>query len=732
TISAIIGGLPFGTGYQISIKGTTTDGRGVCMGSATFDVTSTATVSVPVNVTCNLQPQTGSIDVNGVVDACPRIDAVGASPASAAVNGTMALTTTVVDVDHGPSPLTYTWSATSGTIDTPTAATANFTCTQTGMVTITLAASDGDPACASQQSIDVLCTEPQPISPIKHVIVLIGENRSFDHAFGTYTPKSGQTISNLLSKGIVNADGTPGPNFALSAQSQAAAQTAFWISPDSKMPYATLPPPSTSGAPSAQRPTAPPFQNIAQASFETDIFPADINLVTTGATGLPARTVDTRVTNAANLPNGSFQLTGPTMPYDSYTGDIIHRFYQMWQQADCSAANVTPTNPSGCLNDLFPFVGISFSTSDNGVGSSMAFTNVQQGDMPFFTMLAQSYTLSDNMHQSFMGGTGADHSMAGFADAVSWTDGKTGAPATPPASLIANPNPKANTNNNYTLDGAFSNCSDPTQPGVGPILSYLASLPNHPDPRCAPNTYYYLNNTNPTFDPHGKVQSGNVVPPTTQRSIADSLNEKGISWRFYGGGFNSGNGYCQICNPFEYQQQVMGDPASVAAHMKDTTDMFTDIANGTLPSVSYAHPDGVMDGHPSSSKFDLYESYVKNILVKLQANPALAASTAVMVTVDEGGGYYDSGYIQPLDFFGDGTRIPLIIVSPYTTGGKVNHGYADHVSILKFIERNWQLQPITGRSRDNFPNPQTTADDPYAPINSPALTDLWDAFDFNQ
>ena len=147
----------------------------------------------------------------------------------------------------------------------------------------------------------------------------------------------------------------------------------------------------------------------------------------------------------------------------------------------------------------------------------------------------------------------------------------------------------------------------------------------------------------------------------------------------------------------------MGDPASVAAHMKDTTDMFTDIANGTLPSVSYAHPDGVMDGHPSSSKFDLYESYVKNILVKLQANPALAASTAVMVTVDEGGGYYDSGYIQPLDFFGDGTRIPLIIVSPYTTGGNVNHGYADHVSILKFIERNWQLHA------DHRPQPRQHA-----------------------
>ena len=70
-----------------SIKGTTTDGQGVCIGSATFDVTS-ARSSVPVHLTCNLQPSTGSVLVNGTLNACPRIDAVGASPAEAAVNGT--------------------------------------------------------------------------------------------------------------------------------------------------------------------------------------------------------------------------------------------------------------------------------------------------------------------------------------------------------------------------------------------------------------------------------------------------------------------------------------------------------------------------------------------------------------------------------------------------------------------------------------------------------------------
>jgi phospholipase C len=103
-----------------------------------------------------------------------------------------------------------------------------------------------------------------------------------------------------------------------------------------------------------------------------------------------------------------------------------------------------------------------------------------------------------------------------------------------------------------------------------------------------------------------------------------------------------------------------------------------------------------------------------------------------LVTVDEGGGYFDSGYIQPVDFFGDGPRIPLIVVSPFSRGGKVVHSYTDHVSILKFIERNWRLKPLTARSRDNLPNPATHGDNAYVPVNAPALGDLFDMFDFDR
>jgi len=105
-------------------------------------------------------------------------------------------------------------------------------------------------------------------------------------------------------------------------------------------------------------------------------------------------------------------------------------------------------------------------------------------------------------------------------------------------------------------------------------------------------------------------------------------------------------------------------------------------------------------------------------------------STAIFITMDEGGGYYDSGYVQPLDYFGDGTRIPLIVVSKYTNPGHISHDYADHVSILKFIERNWSLPTISGRSRDNLPNPTFTPSNPYVPTNSPAISDLFDLFTF--
>jgi phospholipase C len=140
-------------------------------------------------------------------------------------------------------------------------------------------------------------------------------------------------------------------------------------------------------------------------------------LLRTGATGA-ARTsgLDKRVANFAALPNTVFPLAGSTLPYDSYTGDMVHRLFHMWQQSDCNVSKATPDNPSGCLNDLYPFVGIA--RGDDSGANAMGFLNIQEGDAPILRRLADKYASSDNFHQSIMGGTGANHMALGTGDAI--------------------------------------------------------------------------------------------------------------------------------------------------------------------------------------------------------------------------------------------------------------------------------------------------------------------------
>jgi len=626
-------------------------------------------------------------------------------------------------------------------------------------------------------------------TPIQHVIVIIGENRTFDHVFATYKPSPGESVWNLLSKGIVNEDGTPGPNFSLASQSSATDSSAdgYQLSPSGNVPYSTLPPVLAGGYSSG------PFPDVATAKKYENGLPDDYYVyLTTGGTGLAHGAVDTRVPNATSLPSGPFQLTSATLPYDSYANSPVHRFYQMWQQFDCNAANATRSNPSGCLNDLWPWVEVSVGAGTNGNpqpqgfneystkegSTSMGFYNMLQGDAPYFKFLADSYAMSDNFHQSVMGGTGANHVMLGTGDGIWFSDGNGNAATPPHNQLVAagspnagvvdeieNPNPQAGTNDWYTEDGygggsygspsygggTYSNCSDTTAPGVGPVVSYLHSLRRPIRPNCDPGHYYLLNNYNPGYYGDGRnayADIGNpnetvfTIPPSPLRNIGDELNEKGISWAYYGDQWNAylanpdnnyvtpDNTYCNICNFFQYSTSIMTS-ASGRAHNQDTTDLYKAILDGTLPAVSYVKPDGWLDGHPSSSKLNLFEGFVKKIVDGVQANPQLWASTAIIVTFDEGGGYYDSGYIQPLDFFGDGTRIPTLVVSPYTRPGHVSHTYSDHVSILKFIEANWGLDPLTDRSRDNLHNPVANPHNPYVPLNRPAIGDLMDLFSFD-
>ena len=608
-------------------------------------------------------------------------------------------------------------------------------------------------------------------SPIKHVIILIGENRGFDHTFATYRPKGeGQTISNLLSKGIVRADGSPGPNYALAQQYSVTSQPLYYIGAPkaAKTPYNNttnpMPQPTTGGAPTGPQAWypyaagyAPPFQPSCNptdpgASDQTQgcdqNYVAEANLfasqvpdirakqfwkLSSGWTDLPNGVPDTRVPGQGSL-TGPFPWQGANIGDNDYTGDQTHRFFQAWQQQDCSIENATRDNPTGCLNDLFPFTMLA-TNQTWALGNPMGFYNMARGQVSYFKTLADRFTLSDNFHQAILGGTYPNHMALVTGDALYWSDGNGKATA-PDPSLVANPNPTAPPSdnpqaiNNFTHDANWVNCADYTQPGVAPIVDYLAHLPYHPKSNCESGHYYLINNSGPGYNNDGTLNSGGV-PPSSLRTVGDALNEHNIGWKFFGADFKTQYYYCAICNPFQYMKSVMGDPAQRAAHLGDSEDLIKAIQTNTLPAVSFGKPDGYMDGHPQSSKVDLFETYVQNILAVLQNHPQQLANTVVFVTFDEAGGEYDSGFVQPIDFFGDGPRIPLLVLSPYSTGGKIHHAYGDHVSLLKFIERNWNLKPLTRRSRDNLPNPVSDPSNPYVPTNMPALDDLYDAFDFD-
>jgi phospholipase C len=642
---------------------------------------------------------------------------------------------------------------------------------------------------------------PAPIlpatRPVKHLIVVVGENRSFDNVFATYQPPDpGQHVWNLLSQGIIDASGKPGPKFSLARQQQATDTVAYELSPKLTGPFADLPQPSTTLSALPASPCVLTSFLFPKTPLCTDpgLEPAQQVLLSTGGTGqtfyFPSLGLfpvpDCRY--PSDLSNGPFSLVGasqlngcgppllipaivPTQ-YAGNTGDPVHRFFQMWQQNDCSEPHINASNPSGCNKDLYAWVATSAGwqitmdgkppADDQGTfqgGIAMGFYNMAAGDYPFFRSLAQSYAINDNYHQFAMGGSGPNSQAIETADVFYFTD-KNGNPATAPPNLIENPNPQPGSNNFYIQDhpdpgdlgstssGGLVNCSDLTAPGVRTIHDYLNSLPYTPfnNGNCAANVFYQVDNEYPSFDAQGApVVKSNAFPngpdfaigPQTIPTIGDALSARRISWKYYGEGVTVADRnpplnqlYCAICNPFQYTRSIM--TTTLKDNLQDLDSFFSDLKTGNLPAVSFIKPDTLVDSHPGSSTPPLFEAFCQKIINMVKSNDKLWKSAAILITFDEGGGWYDSGYIQPIDFFGDGPRTVMIAVSPFSRRGFVDHTYSDHASIAKFIERNWSLKPLSTRSRDNLPNPTAGPGRPYFPTNSPAIGDLTDMFDFNR
>lgn len=250
-----------------------------------------------------------------------------------------------------------------------------------------------------------------------------------------------------------------------------------------------------------------------------------------------------------------------------------------------------------------------------------------------------------------------------------------------------------------------------------------------------PNRFYLLAGTSfghiandfPTDDP---------VNDFAQRSIFNTLDEAGVTWKVY---------FAQIPFADEFAYVRNHAPGNVVP----IADYFTDAQAGTLPQVSFVDPIFIAqanvetDEHPPSN-IQVGEAFVAQVVDALFGSPQWSRA-ALFLTYDEHGGFYDHvppppacvpDAIPPMLQAGDvpgafdryGIRVPAVVISPYARPHYVSHRVYDHTSILRFIETRFDLPALTRRdanadpmlrmfkfSRPAFPTPPALPDAPIDP-----------------
>jgi phospholipase C len=173
-------------------------------------------------------------------------------------------------------------------------------------------------------------------------------------------------------------------------------------------------------------------------------------------------------------------------------------------------------------------------------------------------------------------------------------------------------------------------------------------------------------------------------------TIADRLDAAGLTWRDYGGILTDIKG-------------LAGRPEITD---RDASGFFGDAQAGTLPSVSWINSvfleNGMeLSGHPTG-KLCSAENYAVQVLNAAMAGPQWE-STAVFLVWDDWGGFYDHVDPPVVERWTDGTpfrygfRVPCIVVSPFARPGFVSHAESSHVSLLRFVETVFSLEPLNER-----------------------------------
>jgi phospholipase C len=171
-------------------------------------------------------------------------------------------------------------------------------------------------------------------------------------------------------------------------------------------------------------------------------------------------------------------------------------------------------------------------------------------------------------------------------------------------------------------------------------------------------------------------------------SIANELENANDSWSYYSP-YHVGN------------ENALGLLSSIAnnttmlANLKNSQQFLVDLQNGNMPDVSYIMADDGQNEHPPFS-ISSGAQWVQSIIGGIQASPYWG-STVILLTWDDYGGWYDHVVPPQVDKYGLGFRVPLLMISPFAKQGYIDHTLSDHTSLMKFIERVFDLPAVTQR-----------------------------------
>jgi phospholipase C len=194
-------------------------------------------------------------------------------------------------------------------------------------------------------------------------------------------------------------------------------------------------------------------------------------------------------------------------------------------------------------------------------------------------------------------------------------------------------------------------------------------------------------------------------------TIFDRLQAAGVSWKFYVENYDPKITYRDQANHGNRESQVIWVPLlnfdrfidnpNLASHIVDLSQYYLDLQQGTLPAVAYIVPSGASEHPPQSPSSG--ERSVQNLVQELMRSSSWSSS-AFLLLYDDWGGWYDHVVPPQVDELGYGARVPALLISPFAKKGYIDSTQLDFTSVLKFIEANWNVLPLTARdaSANNF------------------------------